>query len=99
MLCLSTPIIRFLILTERKHKTISFGLGLSTGQGVYGNAGWQHRSVLGQGETVKADTYLSLAQQSIEGQLLLPNTRFLTGVYELSGSLDHEINSQTDFSS
>jgi translocation and assembly module TamA len=58
--------------TERKHRSISAGVGYRTDEGAGASISWEHRNLLGRGERLKLDTAVSGISLSAEGTLFKP---------------------------
>ena len=74
----------------RKHRTIKAGAGYNTDTGANLLLGWQHRNILGSGQ--KLDTHLnaSKVEQSLNGELTLPNYLRDHQTLTLATHLTHE---------
>ena len=53
-------------LKERKHRSVKAGLNYGTDLGFGGTVGWDHRNLLGNGETVKTEIFTNQKEQSID---------------------------------
>jgi translocation and assembly module TamA len=75
---------------ESYHRSISLGAGYDTDTGVSGQTAWEHRNLLGEGQSLRFRTFLSRFEQELEGTFRLP--RFLQEGQSLSlkGSVKRE---------
>lgn len=61
------------MLKERKHRTISWGIGFTSDEGAGVSAGWEHRNIFHHGEKLKIETKLYNLNQSLKSELSIPN--------------------------
>ena len=61
-----------IMVTERKHRSISAGASYMTDEGAGANISWEHRNFLGRGERLKLDTAVSGISLSAEGTFFKP---------------------------
>lgn len=59
-------------LTERKPRSIKFGVGYSTDLGPGASAGWEHRNLFGSGEKLEATIFGNKKEQSLEIEYTKP---------------------------
>ena len=64
--------ITFLI-RERKHRSLSFGVGFRSEEGVGVSNGWQHRNLWGKAQQANLDLYLSSPRKTVTGELVIPH--------------------------
>ncbi|MEO5341478.1 MAG: BamA/TamA family outer membrane protein [Magnetococcus sp. MYC-9] len=77
-------------LTQRKHRSISTGVGYSTGTGAKVAASWEHRNALGAGETVQVKGQAAENMLHLEGAFGKPDFLQMQQKLLLSASLDKE---------
>jgi translocation and assembly module TamA len=61
------------VVTERKQRSIEFGVGYRTDEGPGGNVGWEHRNFFGHGERVGAELDVSAIAGFLTGTLRKPD--------------------------
>lgn len=77
-------------LAQRKHRSISTGLGYSTGTGAKLAASWEHRNMLEAGEMMQVKAQAALDMLHLEGAFSKPDFLRLQQKLLLSASLDKE---------
>jgi translocation and assembly module TamA len=71
--------------TERKHRSVSAGLGFRTDEGPGGMVGWEHRNFFGSAERVRLEADVSVIAQSLDASIRKPE--FLNRKQSLIGEL------------
>ena len=60
-------------LESRKDRTLRAGLGWKSDQGIGGSAGWQHRDLFGEAQSLALGLALQSAQQSATANMVIPS--------------------------
>ena len=60
------------VLVERKHRTVKLGVGYTSSEGAGVSAGWEHRNIFHRGEKLSVESKVNPVQQSLKGELLIP---------------------------
>ena len=60
------------VLVERKHRTVKLGVGFTSSEGAGVSAGWEHRNIFHRGEKLSVESKVNPVQQSLKGELLIP---------------------------
>jgi translocation and assembly module TamA len=58
---------------EARHRSVGFGAKYSTGEGVGGEAFWEHRNLLGRGERLRVTATAAQIEQQLDGAFRKPN--------------------------
>ncbi len=61
------------VVTERKHRSLEFGLRYQTDEGPGGNVAWEHRNFFGRGERVRAELDVSAIAGFLTGSFRKPD--------------------------
>ncbi|MEO5354956.1 MAG: BamA/TamA family outer membrane protein [Magnetococcus sp. XQGC-1] len=77
-------------LSQRKHRSVSSGIGYSTGTGARVAASWEHRNAFGAGEMVQVKGQAAMDLLHLEGQFGKPDFLQMQQKLLLSASLDKE---------
>jgi len=59
--------------TERNHRSISFGVGYRTEEGAGFSTGWQHRNLWGRAQQADLKLYVAQNRQALDGKLTIPH--------------------------
>ncbi len=62
--------------TPRKSRTIGFGAGYQTDEGLFGRAFWENRNIFGAGERLRIDGRVSQKRQNLSLNIRKPDTPF-----------------------
>jgi len=60
------------IVQERKHRTITFGVGYTSDEGPGVSAGWEHRNIFHRGEKLEVGSKVNKVKQTLESKLTIP---------------------------
>lgn len=76
--------------TERKHKTIKAGGGISSDEGVSVSAGWEHRNFFGKAQKLQVNSKLSELYRKAEINLTIPSFLDRKQSLTLKGQISQE---------
>lgn len=77
-------------LKESSHRRIELGAGYAAGEGFEGEASWQHRNFLGEGESLKLSLLAGESEQQLSAHFRKPNWRRYDQALILRSRLGHE---------
>ncbi|MDA0781739.1 MAG: BamA/TamA family outer membrane protein [Rickettsiales bacterium] len=77
-------------ITERKHKTVKLGGGVSSDEGVILSAGWEHRNIFGKAWKLQSDAKISELYRTANTELFIPSFLSPKQTLNLSAEVSEE---------
>ncbi len=76
--------------TERKHRTVSAGIGYESSKGAGVSLGWSHRNVSGKAEKLDIDTHFAEKSQTVSSRISLPHFKQKNQLLTLFSDFERE---------